>query len=107
MAAKKKRDVELWEVLDAVNSGFTEMEHQFRSFEGRFDTLEKRIDDLEKRFGARFSSVEQRLDSIEKRLTSVEQKLDQLFSTESEDILLAFKEIRELKLRVKRLESKT
>ena len=44
MTAKKKREVKLWEVLEAVNTGFTEMENRFSGIENRLDRLEVKVD---------------------------------------------------------------
>ncbi len=51
----------LTDVLDAVNTGFSEMEKRFVGLETRLDA---KIDGVEKRLDAKIDGVEKRLDSL-------------------------------------------
>jgi len=63
------------------------------------ELISTRIDNFE-------SYVRRRFDEADIRFDKIDRKIDQLIKTENEDMQVAFKEIKALKSRLKKLETK-
>jgi hypothetical protein len=70
------------------------------------ELIKVRIDNLESHMQKGFIEVDLKLEEHDVRFDQIESKINQLVTMENEDILSAFKEIKILKSRVKKLESK-
>ncbi|TAN58738.1 hypothetical protein EPN15_00145 [Patescibacteria group bacterium] len=66
---KKKKSIELNDVLVAVNDGFNVMEERFRGVDKRFETIDMRFEMVDKRF-----------DEVDKRFEHVDERFRQVFT---------------------------
>ncbi len=95
MPKNKTKSVEptLSDVLEAVNDGFTNVEHRFQKIEHRLDSMDTRLD-----------SMDQRLNTVESQMVTKEYLDDKLADLRGDLVVMMRKEDNKLKKLVDILE---
>ncbi len=75
----KKQKIELNDVLEAVNKGFTSVQKQFDGIQNQFDGIQNQFDEIQNQFaamGERFDRLESRVANLESDMKWVKDILE-------------------------------